>query len=94
MLYGSAESGVHLDDTCGGTGNNNTVTSNTINEACAGILTGTGTTGNSVSPDTFFNVINTTQSGDTCSAPPTGAKAGTQKRSALRPAPYNPMKRR
>lgn len=94
MLYGSAESGVHLDDTCGGTGNNNTVTSNTINEACAGILTGTGTTGNTVSPDTFFNVINTTQSGDTCSAPPTGAKAGTQRRAALRPAPYNPMKRR
>ena len=94
MLFGSAESGVHLDDTCGGTGNNNTVTSNTINEACAGILTGTGTTGNTVSPDTFFNVINTTQSGDTCTAPPTGLKGGTRKQGALRPAPYNPMKRR
>ncbi len=93
MLYGSAESGVHLDDTCGGTGNNNIVTSNTINEACAGILTGTGTTGNTVSPDTFFNVINTTQSGDICTPPP-GARGSSRKQAALRPAPYNPMKRR
>jgi hypothetical protein len=95
IVYGSAESGVHLDDTCSGTGNNNSVTQNTINEACAGILTGTGTTGNTVSPDTFFNVINTTQSGDTCTPPPAGARPEVgKKHAAFRPAPYNPMKRR
>jgi hypothetical protein len=98
MLFGSSESGIHIDDTCSGngnlTGNNNTVTNNTINEACAGILTGTGTTGNTISPDTFFNVTNTTQAGDTCTAPPTGAKQGAGKRAALRPAPYNPVKRK
>ena len=96
ILYGSAESGVHLDDTCGGTGNNNSVTSNTINEACAGILTGTGTTGNTTSPDTFFNVLNTTMAGDTCTPPPPpGAKGGaSRKHASLRPAPFNPMKRK
>jgi hypothetical protein len=97
LLYGSSESGVHLDDTCSGngnlTGNDNTVSSNTIDEACAGILTGTGTTGNTISPDTFFNVTNTTQSGDTCLATPAPAKQRAGKR-AFRPAPYNPMKRK
>jgi hypothetical protein len=98
LLYGSSESGVHLDDSCSNngslTGNDNTVTSNTINEACAGILTGTGTTGNTISPDTFFNVTNTTQSGDTCLATPAAARLGAGKRAAVRPAPYNPMKRK
>ena len=37
LIYGSAESGVHVDDSCG-SGNSNTVQNNTINEACAGIL--------------------------------------------------------
>src|SRR5580704_12146909 len=43
VVNSSTEAGIHLDDSCGSTGNNNTVKSNNINEACAGILTGTGT---------------------------------------------------
>ena len=67
-VYGSAESGIHVDDSCG-SGNNNTVTGNTINEACAGVLLGTGT-GNVTSPNTFFNVTNTTLAGDVLHANP------------------------
>jgi len=64
----STEAGIHLDDSCGSTGNNNTVKTNNINEACAGILTGTGTSGNVDTPNTMFNVINTIMAGDTCTA--------------------------
>ncbi len=39
---GSDESGIHLDDTCTGASTGNTVTSNKINSACAGILSGPG----------------------------------------------------
>jgi hypothetical protein len=64
----STEAGIHLDDSCESTGNNNTVKNNNINEACAGILTGTGTSGNVNTPNTIFNVINTVMAGDTCTA--------------------------
>jgi hypothetical protein len=85
-IYGSAESAVHLDDSCG-SGNNNSVTANKINEACAGILLGTGT-GNTNATNTYFNVVNTTFGGDTCTAP--GKPSG--KRQA-RPSPYKPNKK-
>ena len=88
-VYGSSESGVHIDSTCG-TGNNNTVTNNTINEACAGILLGSGS-GNTTTPDTFNNVTNTTLGGDVCPATmgDVAKAAGQSKRHlALRPSPY------
>jgi parallel beta-helix repeat protein len=72
VIYGSAQDAIHFDDSCGGTGSNNTVTSNTINEACAGILTGTGTSGNTNVSNTFMNVANTTLAGDVCTPPVTG----------------------
>ena len=75
VIYGSAQDAVHADDSCGGTGNNNVITSNTINGACAGILTGTGTSGNSFTPNTFMNVTNTTLAGDVCTPPATGPMA-------------------
>jgi hypothetical protein len=87
-IYGSAQSGVHADDSCG-SGNNNTVTNNTINEACAGILLGTGT-GTISSPNTFFNVTNTTQAGDVCTPAPGSAARGLAKHSSLRPSPFKP----
>jgi hypothetical protein len=66
-LYASDESGIHLDSSCGSTGNNNVVDHNTINEACAGILADTTTTGNTVKPDNlFFNDVNTLLSADGC----------------------------
>jgi hypothetical protein len=93
-IYGSTESGVHFDDACG-SGNNNTATGNTINEACAGILLGTGTS-NTSTPNNFFDVTNTTLSGDVCPAPVSGsAKTGdaSGKQRALRPSPYRPGRR-
>jgi parallel beta-helix repeat protein len=74
VIYGSSQDGIHADDSCGGTGNNNTVTGNTINEACAGILLGTGA-GTTTTGNTFLNVSNTTLAGDVCPLPvaPAGA---------------------
>ncbi len=72
-ILNSAESGVHLDASCGAyfgaeTGNKNTVTTNTIVEsACAGILADTGTTGNTTSPNTYYTVPTTTAAA--CSDP-------------------------
>jgi Right handed beta helix region len=88
VIYGSAQSGVHVDDSCG-SGNNNTVTKNTINEACAGVLLGTGSN-NTVSPNTFANVTNTTQAGDSCS-PLAEVKTG-QKHSSFRSSPRKPSR--
>jgi hypothetical protein len=93
-IYGSTQSGVHLDDSCTNTtlgttsGNNNTASKNIINEACTGILTGTGS-GNTVSPNTLFDVTNTVLSGDVC--PAVGVSASVRGHSReLRPAPYRP----
>lgn len=70
-VFNSSGSGIHIDSTCtestGSTGNNTTVTHNIINEACAGVLTGSGT-GSSQSSNTFYNVLQTTQAGDSCPA--------------------------
>lgn len=65
VIYGSSQDAIHADDSCGGTGNNNFITANTINETCAGILLGTGW-GNTVSPNMFMNVASTTLEGDVC----------------------------
>jgi hypothetical protein len=91
-IYGSTESGVHIDDSCG-TGNNNTVSGNTINEACAGVLLGMGT-GNTVS-GIYYNVGTTTMSGDQCPAAAPDVKSGKGASGQLRarPSPYTPMKR-
>jgi hypothetical protein len=96
-MYGSTESGVHIDDTCTSStysttsGNNNTVTKNVILEACAGVLLGTGT-GNTVTPNTFFDVTNTTQSGDVC--PLASASVALHKLpSKAHVSPYKPVRK-
>lgn len=73
-VFNATGAGVHIDSTCtestGTSGNDTSVNSNTINEACAGVLTGTGS-GNSVGTggaNIFYNVIQTTQSGNSCPA--------------------------
>jgi hypothetical protein len=96
-IYGSAQSGIHVDDECPpSTGSGNTVTSNTINEACAGILLGSGS-GNTTAPNTFSNVTNTTLAGDVCSpvdgVPSNTHEASSEKHQALRPSPSRIMKR-
>jgi hypothetical protein len=84
VIYGSSQDGIHTDDTCPpSTGSSNTVTGNTINEACAGILKGSGT-GNTIAPNSFLNVTNTTLAGDTC----TPLVGPSKKHQSLRPSPY------
>jgi len=93
-VYGSMESAIHVDDSCG-SGNNNTVTNNVINEACAGILLGTGAS-TIFSPNTYYNVTNLTLAGDVCPvltgmSQNVGGTLG--KHSSLRPSPYKANKR-
>jgi hypothetical protein len=70
-VFSSDGAGIHIDSTCtesgGPTGNNTTVTGNSISEACAGVLLGNGS-GNTSTPNTLFNVPVTTKAGDTCAA--------------------------
>lgn len=81
-IFNSAESGIHLDASCGAyysgppTGNNNNASNNTIMESeCAGILADSGTTGNTTTSDTYYNAPFTI----TNSCAPTGrAKAKTK----------------
>jgi hypothetical protein len=95
VIDGSAQSGIHADDSCPSSGTGNTIEHNTINEACAGILEGPSATGNTVAPNTFFNVTTTVLTGtDTCtpSAAITSAQASNSapKTHSARPAPYHP----
>lgn len=93
-VFNSSGSGIHIDGQCTEpdsttTGLDTTVTNNTINEACAGVLTGPGTgtgTGNSVSGTSTFNVAQTTYAGDSC---PAGAyiKAPSKTGARSRPQP-------
>jgi parallel beta-helix repeat protein len=84
-INGADQSGIHLDDTCGGTGNNNTVNSNTISLSCTGLLTGTGTTGNIATGNTYYNVITQTTPGDVCEQVP-GPEKKPPHRPKVRPA--------
>jgi hypothetical protein len=73
-VFNSSGSGIHIDGECtepdsSTTGVDTTVTTNTVNEACAGVLTGPGTgagTGNSVSGISTYNVVEAIATGDTC----------------------------
>jgi hypothetical protein len=94
IIYGSAHSGIHSDDECPGpssapSGNNNTIERNTINEACAAILEGSGT-GNTFSSNTIFNVTYTTLAGDSCPAAAAEVKAAgsSENHRSLRTSPF------
>jgi len=63
-ISASAESGVNL--ACGA--NNNTVTKNTVNEACAGILVDPSVSGNVTTPNSIFNATTVQLTGRSCSA--------------------------
>jgi len=82
-ISSSTEAGIHLDSSCASTGNSNTVNTNTINEACAGILADSGTSGNTTTPNTMFNVINSVLAGNNCTTLQT---EGTDAKRALRTA--------
>jgi hypothetical protein len=70
-IYNSTTAGVNMQSAaCGGpSATTATVTGNTINEACTGILTGTGASGDDVAPNTYFNVFTEVAAGGTCTPP-------------------------
>jgi parallel beta-helix repeat protein len=92
---GSTQSGIHLDGTCAPVASGGTsVSSNAINEGCAGILNNTA--GNTIAAtNTYYNVVNTTLAADTCTPPIIGAEisqlqiAGSELASG-RPHPARP----
>ena len=67
-VFTSARAGIHLDGNCSATstGNNNVVSRNVVNDACAGILLGTGTGNTFQGGNALANVANLTLAGDTC----------------------------
>jgi hypothetical protein len=79
-IFNSAQSGIHLDESCSGTGAGNNVAGNIILEsACAGILADSGT-GN-VGVNTFFTVpFPTTSSTASCTVPGGQARAKTARK--------------
>jgi parallel beta-helix repeat protein len=80
-VFNSAQSGVHFDASCGGTGNNNIAQQNTILEsACAGILADPSTSGNVTSaPTNIFWAVPFQITGSTskCTIPSGPAHAKT-----------------
>jgi hypothetical protein len=83
-VFSSSGAGVHLDSSCGTTSNptgSGSATSNTVNEACAGVLLGSN--GGAASSNSFYNVVETTLAGDTCPAGSSVARKSVH----LRPHP-------
>ena len=70
-VFYSSGAGVHLDSSCtepssSPSGANSSATSNTVNEACAGVLL--GSSGGTATSTSSFNVVETTAVGDSCPA--------------------------
>jgi hypothetical protein len=68
-VFNSSGAGVHLDSLCTepdstASGASSSAKNNTVNEACAGVLT--GNSGGTASGTVSYNVVETTASGDTC----------------------------
>jgi parallel beta-helix repeat protein len=79
VAFSSGQAGIHLDSSCGSTGNGNTVSKNTVNQACVGILLGSGTGNSFPMPNFVANVANKTLAGDVCSPTvPTGRRVDLQ----------------
>jgi hypothetical protein len=89
-IMNSAESAIHLDASCSGTGNGSTVSGNVIVDACTGVLQDSGTSGNTITPNTYAAAVTT--SGSSCTPAPSasvGAKSarahGVTRHSPIRP---------
>jgi hypothetical protein len=85
LINGSDEAGVHVDATCTGNSNNNTVQKNTINSACAGVLVGMGS-GNVTTPNTYYNTANLQLTGTDICTPPLGPIKKSQAKAKFSPA--------
>jgi nitrous oxidase accessory protein NosD len=88
VIDGSQESGVNVVGPgfgCAGTGH--AVRENTVNEGCAGILVDTGTSGNTLAGNVFYNVTNSVANGSSCGAPFAAARPSGPGVGARRPGP-------
>jgi hypothetical protein len=67
-VFSSVRGGIHLDSSCSSTstGNNTTVSRNVVNDACAGILLGSGSGNHFSAGNEFANVADETLAGDAC----------------------------
>jgi hypothetical protein len=70
-VFSSSQAGILLDGSCSSTstGNNNTISANVVNDACAGILLGSGTGNTFPVANTYANVAFLTLAGDVCTPP-------------------------
>ena len=89
IVSGSDESGIHIDDSCTGSASGNVVTKNTINSACAGILSGPAA-GNTTTPNTFYNVTNLRLTGTNLCTPPPLRVRNAGAKHAMRHQPSRP----
>ena len=88
VIANATKSGIHLDSSCGSTGVKNSVKHNAVNESCAGILV--GATPNAIEDNIFFNVVNTTLTGNACpatTAPAVSARTAITISKTAHPAP-------
>jgi parallel beta-helix repeat protein len=87
-VFNSSGSGVHIDSSCtestGQSGNGTSAVTNTINEACAGVLEGNGS-GNAESGNITYNVLQTTFPGDSC--PVSNQSSARKPTVRLKPSP-------
>jgi hypothetical protein len=94
-IFNSAESGIHLDASCGSTGTGNTLASNTILEsACAGILDDTGGSSNTIVSGTYYTVpFPVTGSTASCTIPgPAGSTADARSTRAKAARKFSPAR--
>ena len=87
-IMNSTESAIHVDASCPSTGTGNTVTGNTIVEACTGVLVDATATGDTISPNTYFEVGMT--SGSSCTPTPQSTAAGARPLSQTRHGAIRP----
>ncbi len=87
-VFSSARAGIHLDSSCSSisTGNNNTISRNVVNDACAGILLGSGTGNKFFNGNVYANVANITLAGDTCTSATPAIHANSQLASTSHPS--------
>ena len=101
-INGSDEAAIHVDSGCanfgasGNTGSADTISSNLMNGACAGILIGTLAGSNTIGTNTFFNTGNTVLIADQClmptlaAVPPATARATGITKTHRLPRPARP----
>ena len=89
IVNGSDEAGIHIDDSCTTVSTGNTVMKNTINSACAGLMSGPGASGNTTTPNTYYNVVTQRLSNAVqCVPPPVASK----KNRVTRTGKYRPAR--